>query len=151
MKRFDVALEVIKQLITISSAGIFGVAAFTGSIFTNEDWWLVYLMIILVMLLLVVSICSGVLAMGAIANTIEVAEKEHSRSQNPSRVLVFSRSRFVSIFDNRLTALFTKIQQLTFLLAFVALFLAFSIDRTFSVAKVEDAKAELELSQDGPP
>jgi uncharacterized membrane protein len=154
MKRFDVALEVIRQLIAISSAGIFGVAAFTGSIFNNEDWWLVYLLIVLVMLLLVVSVCCGVFAMGAIANTVETAEKEEASSRRSSRISALSKSRFVSIYDNQLTARFTKIQQISFLCAFALLFVAFFVDRTFPEANPKEAIAqqtESDVEQDVPP
>lgn len=137
MKRFDATIEISKQLIAVASAAIFGVGAFTGSLFQNENAIWVFIFIFLVMALFVVSLCFGVLALGGAVNLIEMTEKRQAAcSSIVAKSARLEKPKFVSVFDSKWSVRFNIIQQISFALGFICLFLGLFVDRTIGASDV---------------
>jgi len=112
-KRFEVAIEISKQMITLCSALIIGTAALAANILSNEESRVIFTMLVFQYIFHFLSIIFGVFHIGAMANLIETAERvEYEREMGSN-----NRSpTFVSIFDNRLAPIFCSIQQWLFVL-----------------------------------
>lgn len=119
MKRFEVAVEISKQLIALASAIIVGVAALSANILTHEQNKYVFGLIIFQYCMLVTSVVGGILHLGAVANLVETAEK--AQFENKSET-------FVSLFDNPSAPMSCAVQQWSFFLAVIALVASVIVD-----------------------
>ncbi|WP_297770857.1 hypothetical protein [uncultured Roseovarius sp.] len=124
MKRFDIALEISKQLITLCSAMLVGVSALANSILNNEADGRVFTTLVLLYIFLCCSIIAGLLHLGAITNLVEANER---RAFDASRGE--GKDEFVSLFDNKAAPISLIFQQGLFLLAIIFLIAALLIDR----------------------
>lgn len=111
MKRFEIAIEISKQLITLCSGLILGVSALAANILVNESSKVIFTMMVFVYVLLMLSIVFGILHIGAVANLIETAEKCEFEKNNS---LGDAESKFTSMFDNPLAPIFCGLQQWLF-------------------------------------
>ncbi|MEM7069710.1 MAG: hypothetical protein AAF478_12585 [Pseudomonadota bacterium] len=114
MKRFEFSVEITKQLISVSTALIVGIAAFADSIFNNEaNAWVFGLLFVLFTSNLI-SICAGIVHVGSIVNLVEKSEK--------------NREEFVSVFDDNAPT-GCKAQQLFFVIGLFSLVIALGMDK----------------------
>ena len=81
MKRFDLANEVAKQLITIASAIITVLVAFYEKFFSHEDW--IFILVFVVLLIFILSILIGVLSIGGLTTLVESQEHNEWLRTNP--------------------------------------------------------------------
>ena len=116
MKRFDIAAEIAKQLLTICVALIGGIAAFLDKIIVNDEQKFLLLCVFLAFLLWLSSVVVGIFHLGAITNLVEKQEK--------------SLSSFVSIFGSPSSEL-GKWQQILFFIGVVLVIFAFWLDRFY--------------------
>lgn len=124
MKRFDVAADITKQLITISSAIFVGVAALAESILANVSDYRVFASLLFLYALSAISIIFGVLHLGIITNLIEEQEKNQVHSQN------CQKTKFISIGRNNTARITCLMQEIFFILSIILLFATLVIDRT---------------------
>jgi len=131
MKRFEVAVEISKQLIAIASAVFVGIAALASEIFQNEQDWRVFTVLLFVYGILAFSILAGILHFGAVVNLIETAERSEKSQENWIGIPDI-KNKFVSVFDNKWAPIFVMLQQFCVFIAFILLICALIIDRTIS-------------------
>ncbi|RBI71100.1 hypothetical protein DQW77_12565 [Roseovarius sp. TE539] len=124
MKRFDVALEISKQLITLCSAMLVGVSALANSILNNEADGRVFTALVVLYIFLCCSIIAGLFHLGAITNLVEVAERTTVDASKGEE-----KDEFVSLFDNKWAPISLICQQGLFLFAIISLIAALLIDR----------------------
>jgi hypothetical protein len=124
IKRFDVALEISKQLITLCSVMLVGISALANSILNNEADGRVFAALVFLYIFLCFSIIAGLLHLGAITNLVEANERRMFDSKRGEE-----EHEFVSLFDNKEAPISLLFQQGLFLLAIIALIAALLIDR----------------------
>ena len=120
MKRFEIAVEISKQLLALSSAVFVAIAALSGSILNYENDWRVFTALVWVYILLLISIVFGILHLGAVTNLAETAERRASENSG----------NFVSLFDTKAAPITLIFQQITFLLSMIVVVVALLIDRS---------------------
>jgi Na+/alanine symporter len=120
MKRFDTAVEISKQLITISLAVLVGIAALTGNILVNESDGKVFTCLVILYSLLAISILAGIVHLGAILNLVETVERNEHEKKN----------EFVSPFDNPIAVKSCAAQQICFALSVIIMVTTLIIDRS---------------------
>jgi hypothetical protein len=81
MKRFDLASEVAKQLITIASAIITVVIVFYEKFFSHEN--LTFFAVFFILLIFIVSILAGVLSIGGVTTLVEAQEDNDWQLDHP--------------------------------------------------------------------
>jgi hypothetical protein len=126
MKRFDIATEISKQLITLSSAFLVGISALAGNILLNEANVVVFNMLVFLYSLLGLSIIFGILNLGAIVNALETAERRDFEKNADASM---KHNGFVSVFENPVGPIFCGLQQVFFVLAIILLVATLIIDR----------------------
>jgi hypothetical protein len=114
VKRFDTAIEIAKQLLTICVALIGGLAAFIDKIILNDDHRFLLLLIFVSFICWLISIVFGIFHLGAVTNLIETQER--------------TPATFVSTFGAA-SAELGKWQQLCFFFGIAVILVAFFWDR----------------------
>jgi hypothetical protein len=122
MKRFDLANEVAKQLITISAAIITLVVAFYEKFFSHNI--VTFLFVLAALVLFILSVAAGVLSIGGLVLLAEEQENKDFRAGEDTRVRV--PAEFVAL-GGTPAETYTKLQQVLFgfgLLLFIVVAIA---------------------------
>ncbi|GAA6158497.1 hypothetical protein NBRC116589_06710 [Ruegeria sp. HU-ET01832] len=124
MKRFEVALEISKQLIAICSAMLVGIAALAGEILNNEADGRVFTALVFLYVFLSLSILAGIFHLGAVTNLAEKAERREHEGKNKD---------FVSMFDGPEAPTTCMLQQMLFFFSILLLIGILVLDRSLGV------------------
>ena len=120
MKRFDYALDLNKQILTLASAFIGGAIAFYGNVFKTTPTAVVFFVFLAGIACWMLSVVSGIWGIGALANVAE-RQEQHQANNEP---------KFVSLFDHTLVVKFFRWQQNFFVLGIVLFLLSFLLQQT---------------------
>jgi hypothetical protein len=129
MKRFEIVIDLSKQLISLTTALIGGSVVASQWLFEFLNETKVYGFFAIALLFWGLSIAAGVFNIGATINLIDNYEKSIEKNSTPFRSFKPSKKAFISVFDSNVGPTFAMLQQILFALGVISFVLAFVFDK----------------------